>query len=79
VGQGGHVFNDKLRLGQIILWTEEPLALLMKPSDAGSLWKVGLFLEKNINNDCVIMDIEGKHIRCIRAMIIPCPLIGLIL
>ena len=79
MGQGGRMSSDKLRLGQIILWTKEPLALLMKPADAGSLWKVGLFVEKNINNNCVIMNIEGKLIKCHRAMIMPCPTMDLTL
>ena len=73
MGQGGYMLNDELRVGQIIYWTEEPLALLMKPKDAGRLWKVGLLVEKNFNKDCVIMNEKGDLIKCSRAMIIECP------
>jgi len=63
------MYNDNLRIGQIIYWTEEPLALLMRPEDAGRLWKVGLLVDRNIQNKCIIMKEGGDLIHCDRAYI----------
>ena len=69
------MFNDTLRVGQIIYWTEEPLALLMKPKDAGRLWRVGILIERNFQKDCVIMNEKGDLIKCARAFIKEYPLL----
>ena len=63
------MFNDNLRIGQIIYWTEEPLALLMRPQDAGRLWKIGMLIERNIEGKCIIMNEGGDLVRCDRGMI----------
>ena len=63
------MLNDNLRIGQIIYWTEEPLALLMRPQDAGRLWKIGMLIDKNNEGKCVIMIAGGDLINCDRGMI----------
>tara|TARA_B100000700_G_scaffold211705_1_gene232727 strand:+ start:386 stop:610 length:225 start_codon:yes stop_codon:yes gene_type:complete len=63
------MLNDNLRIGQIIYWTDEPLALLMRPEDAGRLWKIGLLIDRNIRNKCIIMKEGGDLIHCDRAMV----------
>ena len=61
--------NDNLRIGQIIYWTEEPLALLMRPQDAGRLWKIGMLIDRNIEGKCIIMNEGGDLVYCDRGMV----------
>lgn len=64
------MLNDDLQIGQLVYWTEEPLALLMKPKDAGRLWKIGMLIERNKKGKCIIMNEGGDLIHCDRGMIL---------
>ena len=72
MGRGREMLT-KLKIGSIILYTEKPIAFLMKPENAGDLWKVGLLVDYKTENICTILDSEGEYVSCRANMIIPYP------
>ena len=61
--------TDTPKIGQLVYYTNIPLALLMKVSDSGNLWKVGIVVE-NINSyQCIIMGDGGKKEQCWTTMV----------
>ena len=61
--------TDPPKIGQLVYYTNIPLALLMKVSDSGNLWKVGIVVE-NINSyQCIIMGDGGKEEQCWTTMV----------
>ena len=60
---------EELTIGEIIVYADVPLALIMKPHNAPSVWKVGLFLEHKSSKTYIIMDDTGKIRECARGMV----------
>ena len=59
------------KFGNLVFWSNSPIALWMKPKDSGGLWKVGMFIEHKSNIYCIVMDEEGKLQECRTALIKP--------
>ena len=60
---------ETVKIGKLVFWAREPLALWMKPKDASVLWKVGMIMEHKDDFYCIIMDKEGKLQKCPTSMI----------
>ena len=58
-----------VKIGRLVFWAKEPLALWMKPRDAPRLWKVGMYMEHKDDYYCIIMDKDGKLQQCPHSMI----------
>ena len=64
-------------IGQIVYWTNKPIALYMKPENGGNMWKTGIIVEHISEKRYKIMDEEGKFHKCCRTMIKQCQIIDL--
>jgi len=63
----------KLKIGSLIYYTSHVIALMVKPSDAGDLWKVGLLINYKSDMECTILNSDGVYEVCPSAMIMTYP------
>tara|TARA_Y100001973_G_C5150360_1_gene307747 strand:- start:1016 stop:1225 length:210 start_codon:yes stop_codon:yes gene_type:complete len=55
-------------IGELIYWTEVPIALLMKPEDAGNLWKIGVIIGHKTKKKYIVLS-NGILQECLRTMV----------
>ena len=64
-------------IGQIVYWTDAPIALYMKPENGGNMWKTGIVVEHISEKRYKIMDEYGEIHKCWRTMLKICQIIDL--
>ena len=63
--------TDSFSAGQLIFYTNKHIALVIKPENGEDIWQVGLFLKyvNDLKRDCIILDKDGKELKCPTFMI----------
>lgn len=75
MGCGGKM-SEKIKIGSIIYYTKTPIAFLMKPENAGDLWKIGLLVDYKGSGLCTIINSSGDYQICHHTMIMQYPRIS---
>lgn len=59
--------DERYEVGDLIYWTQKHIALLMKPKNAGGLWKIGIIIQNKSPSKYIILS-EGTIQECTHTM-----------
>lgn len=58
---------ERYEIGDLIYWTKKSIALIMKPKNAGDLWKIGIIIQNKSPSKYIILS-EGLIQECTHTM-----------
>ena len=60
--------QNRHEIGDLIYWTNTPIAMLMKPKDGGNLWKIGIIIQNKNSKKYIVLS-DGAVQECIHTMV----------